>query len=168
MRLASRPPPTPDSAVANAAMLIGRLLIVLALFPNGARKIATFAQTAAGMGGTPQVIGDRPFPDQTPLIHFPVPELFLSASILFDLIGALLIVIGWRTREAGLALAFYVMLAMTIYHSDIRHAQDAMHLLRNLPFLGGLFLLGAAGGGWWSVDGRLARASTKAIDTPAR
>lgn len=163
MRLAARPPPTPNSPVANAALLVGRLFIVLALFPNGLRKIATFAQTAAGMGGTPQMIGDRPFPDQTPLIHFPAPELFLGASILFDLLGALLIVIGWRTREMGLALAGYVALAMTIYHSDIRHAQDAMHLLRNLPFLGGLLVLGAAGGGWWSIDGRLARASTKAI-----
>ena len=157
MNMASRPPPTPDSPLPNFALLAGRLLIVLALFPNGARKIATFAQTAAGMGGTPQIIGDRPFPDQTPLIHFPVPELFLGASILFDLVGALLIVIGWRTREAGLALACYVLAAMTIYHSDIRHAQDAMHLLRNLPFLGGLMLLGAAGGGWWSLDGALAR-----------
>ena len=148
---------TADVAGVNLALLTGRVLVVLALFPNGARKIATFAQTAAGMGGTPQLIAGRPFPDQTPLIHFPVPELFLAVSVTFDLAGALLIVLGWRTRAVALILAGYVALAMAIFHSDIRHAQDLMHLLRNLPFLGGLLLLAAAGGGHWSVDGLLLR-----------
>lgn len=145
--------PTPNVAGANAALLLGRVLIVLALFPNGMRKISTFAQTAAGMGGEQQLIAGRPFPDQAPLIHFPVPELFLGVSVALDLIGALLIVLGWRTRAVGLALACYVALAMAIFHSDIRHAQDVMHVLRNLPFLGGLLMLAAAGGGHWSLDG---------------
>lgn len=152
---------TIDSAAghpaSNAAMLAGRLLVVLALFPNGLRKIETFAQTAAGMGGAQQLIAGRPFPDQTPLIHIPVPELFLSVSVALDLLGALLIVIGLKTRPVAAALAGYVALAMTIYHSDIRHTQDVMHLLRNLPFLGGLLLIAAAGGGGWSLDGYLAR-----------
>lgn len=145
----------------DAALLVGRILIVLALFPNGLRKIETFAQTAAGMGGAPQVIGGRPFPDQTPLLYFPVPEFFLGVSVLFDLAGAVLIVVGLRTRTVAAVLAGYVALAMTIYHSDIRHAQDAMHLLRNLPFLGGLLLLAAAGGGAWSLDGRFAPIGAK-------
>ncbi len=159
----TRPLATPDSAYINLTLLIGRILIVLGLFPNGLRKIATFAQTAAGMGGTPQMIGDRPFPDQTPLIQFPVPGFFLGASIAFDLVGALLVVIGWRARTAGFLLAGYVMIAMAIFHSDIRHAQDAMHLIRNVPFLAGLLMISGVGAGWWSVDGRWARASRNAI-----
>lgn len=149
--------PTPRAAWADAALLAGRVLAVGGLFPNGLRKIATFAQTAAGMGGSPQVIGGRPFPDQTPLIHFPVPELFLGASVFFDLVGATMVVLGWRTRGAALLLAGYVALAMTIYHSDIRGPTDLMHLIRNLPFLACLLLIAGAGGGWWSLDGMRAR-----------
>ncbi|HZH08528.1 MAG TPA: DoxX family protein [Lautropia sp.] len=145
--------PTRSSIHIDAALLVGRVLMVAALIPNGLRKIATFAQTAAGMGGTPQMIDGRPFPDQTPLIHFPLPELFLGASLVFDLLGAALIIVGWRTRAVGTFLAGYVLIAMTIYHSDIRHAMDFMHILRNLPFLAGLLILGAVGGGRWSLDG---------------
>lgn len=148
---------TPRSRWIDAALLAGRLLTVLALLPNGVRKIATFAQTAAGMGGQPQMIGGRLFPDQTPLLYFPAPELFLGASVVFDLVGAALVITGLRTRTVSLLLAGYVVVAMTIYHSDIRNAQDVMHVLRNLPFLGGLLMLAAVGGGYWSVDGVFAR-----------
>ena len=153
--------PTPDFASVNAGLAAGRLLAVLALFPNGFRKIATFGQTAAGMGGQPQLIGGRPFPDQIPLFYFPFPELFLGVSIVLDLVGALLIVTGWRTRTVAFVLAGYVILAMTIYHSDIRHAQDLMHILRNLPFVGALLMLAAVGGGHWSMDGLVHRTPTK-------
>lgn len=158
----SASPPTQPSRGVDAAFLAGRVMIVLALFPNGMRKIATFAQTAAGMGGTPQTIDGRLFPEQTPLFYFPVPELFLAASLAFDLLGATLIVIGFRTRAVAAFLAGYVLFAMTIYHSDIRHAGDIIHILRNLPFLGGLLLLAAAGGGHWSLDGLVARRSVGA------
>ncbi len=152
MRLWLHPLTTPNSLPANAALLLGRIFIVLALFPNGLRKIATFDQTAAGMGGVQQMIDGRLFPDQTPLFHFPFPEFFLGASILLDLLGAALIVLGFRVRFVSAIVAAYVLAAMVIYHSDIRGAQDIFHLLRNLPFLGGLLVLAAAGGGFWSLD----------------
>jgi putative oxidoreductase len=156
-RLWRAAPPTEDIVPANAALLIGRVLVVLGLLPNGMRKIATFAQTAAGMGGEPQVIGGRAFPDQTPLVTFPVPEFFLGASVVFDLAGAVLVIIGLKTRAVALALAGYVFVAMAIFHSDIRHEMDLMHLIRNLPFLAALMILSASGGGWWSLDGLIAR-----------
>lgn len=153
----THPVATPPSLFVDGALLVGRILIVLALIPNGIRKLATFGPTARGMGGEPQLMDGRVFPDQTPLFYFPAPELFLGASVLFDLAGALLVILGIRTRAVALLLAGYVFLAMAIYHSDIRHAQDAMHVLRNLPFLAGLIMLAAVGGGRWSLDGALAR-----------
>ncbi len=153
----TRPMASNDTFQTNAALLIGRLLTVVALIPNGLRKIATFAQTAAGMGGTPQNIGGRMFPDQTPLIVFPAPEIFLAVSLTFDLLGALLVIVGWRTRMVATLLTGYVIIAMTIFHSDIRGPEDVQHIVRNLSFVGALFLLSGVGGGYWSVDGVLAR-----------
>lgn len=148
---------TPRAWESDSALLLGRLLMVVALLPNGLRKISTFTQTAAGMGGTPQMINGRLFPDQTPLVTFPAPELFLGISTTFDIVGALLIIVGWQTRAVGALLAGYVLIAMTIFHSDIRNAMDVMQILRNLPLLGGLIILGGVGGGWWSLDGLSAR-----------
>ncbi len=148
---------TSPNSFADAALLFGRIAAVIALLPNGLRKIATFEQTALGMGGEMQMIDGRVFPDQTPLFFFPVPELFLAASVCFDLLGALLIILGWHTRKVGAFLALYVLLAMTIYHSDIRNTMDAMQILRNLPFLGSLAIIAGVGGGHWSLDGRAVR-----------
>lgn len=149
--------PLPRSAPLDAALLFGRVAAVIALFPNAARKIATFEQTALGMGGEVQSIGGRPFPDQTPLFSFPFPEVFLAASVTFDLVGALLVVIGWRTRQVAAFMLAYVLLAISIYHTDIRHMQDAIQFVRNIAFPGALAMLVAAGGGHWSVDGMLLR-----------
>lgn len=160
-----RPILTARAFEADAALLVGRLLMVLALFPNGLRKIMTFAQTAAGMGGTPQIIGGRPFPDQTPLIYFPAPEVFLAASVVFDLLGTVLIVLGLRTRVVATFLAGYVIIAMSIFHSDIRHGLDVVQVLRNLPFVGGLIILAGVGGGYWSLDGLRQRRSLPPSDT---
>jgi putative oxidoreductase len=149
----------PAGRAADFALLLGRLLVVLQLVPNGLGKIANFAATAGVMGGTlgPQIIDGRRFPVQTPLFHFPAPELFLAASIVLDLAGALAIALGWRARAIAAIVAGYVLLAMTIYHGDIRDARDALMLLRNLPFLGGLLVVAAVGAGGISIDAWLAR-----------
>lgn len=157
----------------SLAFLLGRLLVVFALLPNGLRKIATFGMTAAMMGGAaPQMIDGRLFPPQPPLIHFPAPELFLGASLTLDIVGALMIIAGWRTRAVAAVLAGYCVLAMTIYHGNIGSSEDVRQILRNLPLVGGLLLLAAAGAGAWSVDGWLARrraaGAARATVTPAR
>lgn len=143
-----------------AAQLIGRVLIVVALVPNGLRKIATFDVTAAMMGGAaPQMIDGRLFPAQPPLLTLPVPELFLAASLTLDIVGALLLIAGWRTRLIAASLSGYVIVAMTIFHGNVVSPEDVRQIMRNLPFVGGLLLLAATGAGAWSVDAWLQRRS---------
>lgn len=159
-------------APANAALLLGRILVCMQLIPNGARKLADFALLAAGMGGAQGiVIAGRPFPDQTPLVYFPFPEAFLALSVLFDVAGALLVIVGLRTRSAALLLAGYVLVAMLIYHSGVRGPQDVQAILRNLPFLGALIIIAGLGAGRWSLDGWLSargRAAAGALTARAR
>lgn len=137
-------------------MLLARVLIVLSLIPNGIRKIASFEQTAAMMGGAPPTtIDGRLFPAQEPLFYFPFPEVFLAFSLSFDIVGALLVIVGFWLRPAAGFLAVYCVLAMSIYHSDITGGQDVMAILRNLPLVGGLLLLACTGGGSLSLDASL-------------
>lgn len=142
----------------DLALLLGRLLIVVALLENGIRKIATFGMTAAMMGGAPPIMfHGHPFPGQTPLFYFPFPELFLGGSICFDLLGALMVMVGFRTRSAALFLGCYVIFAIAIYHSDVQNLDQALHVVSGFPFVGGLFLIAALGGGAWSLDAWLKR-----------
>lgn len=147
-----------SARAAALAHLAGRVLIVVALIPNGLRKIATFQMTAAMMGGAPPVmLNGRMFPPQAPLLTFPAPELFLAVSLALDIIGAIMIIVGWRTRAVAAILAGYCVLAMTIFHGRIGGAEDVTMILRNLPLVGGLLVLAAVGAGAWSVDARLRR-----------
>lgn len=146
------------AARSPVAMLIARVLIVIGLIPNGLRKIVTFDMTANMMGGAPPIMIDgRMFPQQEPLFFFPLPGLFLAAAIVFDILGALLVIAGFKARAVAGFLAFYAAFAMLIYHSDINGPQDVQAILRNLPLVGGLIILAAVGAGRWSVDGWLAR-----------
>jgi putative oxidoreductase len=151
------PVPHAYDAWTNAALLVGRVIVAIPLLPNGFRKLADFGQVAAAIGGVPQVIGGRHFPDQQPLVTFPMPEFFLGASVAFDLLGGLLLLVGWRARSVGTMLAGYVLIAMVIFHSDIRGPADVQAILRNAPLVAALLMLGGVGGGAWSVDGWLAR-----------
>lgn len=151
------------SVASAAAHLLGRVLIVFALLPNGLRKIATFGMTAGMMGGAPpQMIDGRMFPPQPPLVTFPAPEAFLAASLTLDIVGALLVIAGWRTRAVAALLAGYGLLAMVIFHGHITSGEDMRQIMRNLPLVGGLLVLAAAGAGAWSIDGWLARRRGKA------
>lgn len=143
--------------LASFAMLLGRFIIIFGLIPNGLRKLANFSQTAAGIGGVPQVIDGRAFPNVEPLFYFPFPEFFLGCSVLFDIGGAILIIIGLYTRPVALWMFFYCLLAMSLYHYDLAIEGNMMALMRGLPLVGGLLFIAGAGAGRWSLDSLRAR-----------
>jgi putative oxidoreductase len=138
--------------LASLAMLLGRFIIIFGLIPNGMRKLADFSQTAAGIGGIPQLIDGRPFPAVEPLFYFPFPQFFLGCSVLFDMGGAVLIILGLFTRPVAAWMCFYCLLAMTIFHHDLAVSGNVMSLMRGLPLVGGLLFIAGAGAGAWSLD----------------
>lgn len=145
------------ASLVNLAMLVGRFIIVFGLIPNALRKLSMFSQTAAGMGGTPQIINGRPFPGVEPLFYFPFPEFFLAASLTFDMVGAILIIVGFKARPVATFMFLYCLLAMAIYHYNLADPGNVMSLMRSLPMVGGLMFIAAVGAGAWSIDGWLAR-----------
>jgi len=155
--------PHPYSFQTNAALFVGRIMVGIPLLQNGLRKLENFSQTAAGIGGIPQIINGKPFPDQHPLIVFPQPELFLGLSLTFDLLGAVLLIVGLKGRMVGALLAGYVFIALSIFHTDIRGPMDVMQILRNMPFLAVLLVFSGVGAGAWSIDGMLGRRSKTTV-----
>jgi putative oxidoreductase len=138
-------------------MLAGRVLLVAALLPNGLRKLADFYAIAAGIGGMPQMVHGHIFPAVRPLFYFPAPELFLAASVIFDIGASLLVMFGLRARAAALGLAIYCAFATVIYHYDLANPENVRAVMRNLSLIGGLLFVGGSGAGAWALDARRGR-----------
>ena len=155
-----RPLLSEDRAFLNATLLGGRIASVCALLPNAARKIITFNETAAAMGGAAVMVDGRPWFGQAPLLSFPAPSVFLALSVAMDLFATVLVIFGWKARLAAFLLAGYAIIAIVIFHGDIRSGQDAVGIMRNLSLVGGCLLVAGMGPGWWSIDGLLARRKT--------
>ncbi len=126
-----------NSAFANnSAALLGRLLLVVIFVMGGYSKISGYDGTAAYM----QSAG--------------VPGFLLPLVILTELGGGLLIVFGFQTRLAALALAGFCLVSALVFHSNLGDMSQFINFMKNLSMTGGFLMLFANGAGAWSLDGR--------------
>ena len=85
---------------------------------------------------------------------FGIPGFMLPGAIALELIGGLLIVIGWQTRRAAIALAGFCLIAAFVFHTNFSQSNEVLHFLKDLAIAGGFLLLAVNGPGEWSVDER--------------
>ncbi len=98
------------------------------------------------------------------MAHMTVPMII---SVIFELVGGLLLFLGWYTRFATLLLMVFVIAATYFLHSfwpyqgiDAQHLQNIQHLknlfifehLKNLFIFGALLYLFVLGPGQFSLD----------------
>jgi putative oxidoreductase len=86
--------------------------------------------------------------------RYGVPSALLPAVIALELGAGLMIVVGWQTRVAALALSLFCILAAVLFHGNIADRNQLLHLEKDLAIAGGLLVLAVAGAGRWSLDGR--------------
>jgi len=122
-------------ALADTAKLAGRILLALIFVLGGWSKIGGYAGTQAYMASAG------------------VPGILLPLVILLELVGGLMIVVGFQTRLVALALAGFTILAALLFHLKPDQVNQIM-LMKNLAIAGGYLALFAAGPGRWSVDQR--------------
>ena len=119
----------------NVADLAGRLLISAMFLVSGLGKISGYAGTQAYM----EAAG--------------VPGALLPLVIALEVLGALAIIFGYRTRLAALALAGFSIAAAVLFHGGADPMQRIM-LMKNFAIAGGFLFLAARGAGDWSIDAR--------------
>jgi len=124
------------SRLNDLALLVARLLLAAIFVKAGWDKIWGYQATAGYMakGG--------------------VPGSLLPLVIITELVGGLLIVVGWQTRCAAVALAGFTLVAGLLFHWDPSNTGQVIHLYKNLAIVGGFLALFASGAGAYSVDGR--------------
>lgn len=128
----------------DLGLLIGRILLVAIFVLSGASKIGGFSGTAGYMAsaGIPQ--------------KFVTPLLILT--IVIELGGGLLIVVGLRTRSAALIIFLWLIPVTLIFHFFPAHEGhqamiNSIMYMKNLSIMGGLLILASVGPGAFSIDG---------------
>lgn len=129
------------NAMKQYGPLLGRILLVLLFLLSGYNKVAGFSQTAGYMASK----------------SLPMIEVLLVLSILVELGGALMILLGWRARWGALALFLWMIPVTFIFHDfwavDPAQMQNQMnHFMKNLAIMGGLLYVTAYGSGPYSID----------------
>ncbi|HEV8332812.1 MAG TPA: DoxX family protein [Steroidobacteraceae bacterium] len=119
--------------------LSGRILLGAIFLISGLGKIGAYAGTAGYMAS----VG--------------VPGALLPAVIALEVLGAIAIIIGWKTRIAAVLLAGFTLLAGVLFHSNFGDQIQMIMFLKNVAITGGFLLLAANGAGALSLDRRLAK-----------
>ena len=83
---------------------------------------------------------------------FGVNGHLLPLVILTELGGGLMILLGFGTRLAAIALAGFALLTAIFFHTNFADAMEAINFQKNLTIAGGFLILALAGPGAWSID----------------
>ena len=118
--------------------LVGRCLMAVLFFLSGLGKVMAPQPTIAYITS----------------VGLPLPEAAYAISILVELGGAILLVLGWQTRLLGAALSLFVLATALIFHRNFADQNMLTHFLKNIAMTGGLLQLVAFGAGKYSLDAR--------------
>lgn len=127
----------------DALALVGRVLLAWMFVPAGFGKIGGFAgsvayATSAGL---------------------PMAQVGVALGVAIELVGGLMLLVGFGTRWAALALAVFTAVAAFFFHDYWTMAADQQMMqklmfTKNLAITGGLLAFAAFGAGGWSLDAK--------------
>ena len=129
---------------------VSRAFVALIFIISGLGKVAAFAAVAGMMGGA----------------GFPAPSIFLTGAITIEIVAGTLLLLGWQTRPAVIALIVFLIPATIVFHVLPMSAggqalqTQLVEVLKNLAIIGALLKFLADGPGTFALDhvrvGRLA------------
>lgn len=126
--------PAPNSLLdALPLQTIGRALIGVLFLVSGAFKIAWFGGVTAGLAAK----------------GLPLPAAVAALVIALETTGGLALLIGWRVRDAALALALFCIPATFLYHAFWSVDAPAFgnqlnHFLKNVAIFGALLMIASS------------------------
>jgi putative oxidoreductase len=122
----------------DAVALLGRLLMS-AIFIQGGLNKALDPTGAMAM-----------------MAHYgmPVVPAAYAVSVIVELFGGLLILVGWQTRWAALVLAVWCIATALVAHFHPGDVNNMIHFMKNVSMAGGFLQLFVYGAGRLSLDRR--------------
>ena len=84
---------------------------------------------------------------------FGLPGIFAPLMILIEIVGAVLLLIGFKTRFAAWMLALYSIFIALMFHNNFANPQELLSCLQYLAVAGGMLAIAANPVSAWSIDG---------------
>ena len=119
--------------------LAGRTLLAVLFLLSGLGKLGAYSATAGYMSS----VG--------------VPGALLPVVIATEVLGALAIILGWKTRTVAVLLAGFSLLTAITFHRNFADQIQLTNFLKNVSIAGGFLLLAANGPGLVSIDRHFAK-----------
>lgn len=121
--------------------LLGRVLLGVLFVISGFEKITGFAGTAGFIASK----------------GLPMPTVLAAVAVAIEFLGGIALVVGFKTRWAGLLLAVFLVVITPVFHNfwDAPAAEamnQQINFMKNLSILGGMLVVAAFGPGRYSVD----------------
>jgi putative oxidoreductase len=82
----------------------------------------------------------------------PIAGFFLVSAILLELLGSLMLVLGYKAKIGALMLIVFLIPATLIFHLEFGDRIQVTQFFKNLAILGGLLMPFALGSGYYSID----------------
>ncbi len=122
--------------LSNYSNFLGRIMISLIFLMAGLSKITAYQATSSYMDS----VG--------------VPGLLLPVVIVTEVLGALAIIIGYKTKLAAFLLAGFSLLSALLFHFNFSDQMQSTLFMKNIAIAGGFLFLVAHGPGKWAIDNK--------------
>ena len=114
--------------------LIARILISILFLLNGIFKINNYEGTVGWMES------------------FGLPGILIFPAIILEIVGPILIIIGYQTRIAAAALSLFCIATAVIFHNDFSDQMQLTAFLKNIALAGGFLFLVVNGAKGYCLD----------------
>ncbi|RDH85651.1 MAG: DoxX family protein [endosymbiont of Galathealinum brachiosum] len=84
-----------------------------------------------------------------------VPGALLPLVIALEIIGGLMVIVGFKVKWAAYALSGFTVLAAVIFHANLADQMQMILFMKNISITGGLLLLSVHGAGMLSIDNKI-------------
>ncbi|GAB2887128.1 DoxX family protein [Microbulbifer echini] len=83
-----------------------------------------------------------------------LPEILLPLVIVFEIGGALALILGFQVRLTALAFASFSLVTAALFHNNLGDQIQFLMFFKNLAIAGGFLVVAAHGAGRLSLDKR--------------
>jgi putative oxidoreductase len=131
----------PTFTLFNSASIlpfVGRMLIAAIFILSGLSKAADPAGTIGYISST----------------GLPLPQVGFAVALVVEILGGILLVVGFRTRLVATVLAIFTLATAFAFHFQLADQNQFIHFFKNLAMVGGLVQVISFGPGGIGVDAR--------------
>ena len=118
----------------NILDLVARILISALFLLNGVFKISNYDGTVGWMES------------------FGIPGIFLIPAIILEIVGPMLIILGYKAKIAAGLLSLFCIATAVIFHNDFSDQMQLGSFLKNIALAGGFIFISINGTKDFSLD----------------